>query len=121
MITVGMNYQIIPGKDDEFVKVFTKVLEIMGKMEGHDKTNLFRDVHSEHDYLIVSEWSCKHAFDAFMASDQFKNVADWGKLNVLRGRPTHEIYGGESLDTKPEPTPAPAEAPAAGKCPMGHG
>jgi len=111
MITVGMNYQIIPGKDEEFTKVFSKVLQIMESMDGHQETHLYRDVYSEHDYLIVSEWSDEDAFKGFMSSDQFRNVADWGKMNVLRGRPTHEIFGAENMQK---------EAPPQGKCPVHH-
>ena len=95
MITVGMNYNVIPGKDEQFVAVFTKVLQIMGDMPGHGETHLYRDVYSEHEYLIVSEWTDEAAFDAFIASDRFKGVTDWGKAEILTGRPKHEIYGSE--------------------------
>ena len=108
MITVGMDYKIIPGKDEEFVAVFTKVLEIMKDMEGHVATHLYRDVHSEHDYLVVSEWSDESAFNEFIKSDRFRNVVDWGKENVLRDRPKHEIYG-----QPPAPAP-PASCPVHG-------
>ncbi len=96
MITVGMNYKIIPGKDEEFVAVFKKVLQIMSEMPGHGESHLYRDVSSEHDYLILSEWSDEDAFDAFVASDRFKNVVAWGRKSVLAARPKHEIYGGRS-------------------------
>lgn len=99
MITVGMNYKVIPGKDEQFTSVFAKVLTIMGEMAGHGETHLYRDVFSEHDYLIVSEWSDESAFDAFIASERFKNVTDWGKSNVLTGRPKHEIYGRGQTDS----------------------
>jgi heme-degrading monooxygenase HmoA len=112
MITVGMNYKIIPGKDDEFIAVFKKVIHVMSAMPGHTVTHLYRDVDAQHDYLIVSEWSDRAAFDAFIASEQFKGVANWGKLNVLAGRPTHQVYGDE-------PTPKPT-APTTGQCPAGH-
>ena len=79
MITVGMNYKIIPGKDEEFIAVFKKVLQIMNRMPGHAESHLYRDVSSEHDYLILSEWSDEDAFDAFVASDRFKNVVAWGR------------------------------------------
>ena len=93
MITVGMNYKIIPGKDEEFVAVFTKVIQIMKNMSGHGETHLFRDVYSEHDYLIISEWTDEAAFNSFIESDRFKNVVNWGKKEVLASRPKHEIYG----------------------------
>ena len=94
MITVGMDYKIVPGKDDEFISVFKKVMQIMADMPGHAATHLYRDVDQEHDYLVVSEWTDEAQFNAFIASDRFKNVAAWGKENVLRTRPKHEIYGG---------------------------
>ena len=101
MITVGMNYQIIPGKDEEFVAVFTKVIQIMKNMAGHGETHLFRDVYSEHDYLIISEWTDEAAFNSFIESDRFKNVVDWGKKEVLASQPKHEIYGaGEATQEK---------------------
>ena len=103
MITVGMNYEIIEGKQGEFEKVFAKVLEIMNAMDGHGESHLYRDVWSANSYLIVSEWSDEGAFDAFTKSDQFRNVVDWGKADILAGRPKHEIYGRTSA--------------AAGSCP----
>lgn len=96
MITVGMDYKVIPGKDEEFVAVFDKVLGVMNDMAGHAESHLYRDVFSEHDYIIISQWSDHAAFDAFIASDRFKNVASWGKENVLAARPKHEIYGDDN-------------------------
>jgi len=112
MITVGMDYKIVPGKDDEFLAVFRKVIGIMADMPGHTVTHLYRDVDADHDYLIVSEWSDKAAFDAFIASDRFKNVTAWGKENVLRERPKHEVYG-DSTPTPPAGCPMHRANPAA--------
>lgn len=105
MVTVGMNYEIIEGKDEAFVKKFSLVLDVMGKTEGHLKTNLYRDVYKERSYLIVSEWKTKPAFEAFTSSEVFKKTTDWGKESILAGRPRHEIYGDE------------AAAPLSGECP----
>lgn len=105
MVTVGMNYQIIPGKNELFESVFEKVLEVMGKLDGHVKTNLFVDVHDANAYLILSEWNSRSQFDAFIASDQFRSVANWGKEQVLAARPSHQYYGDET------------EKPS-GKCPV---
>jgi heme-degrading monooxygenase HmoA len=95
MVTVGMNYKVIPGKDEQFTAVCGKVIEAMAGMPGHVKTHLYRDVWSEHDYLIVSEWSDEQAFNDFISSDRFRRVADWGKENILAGRPSHQVYGGD--------------------------
>ena len=95
MITVGMGYKVIPGKDDQFTAVCGKVIEAMADMPGHGQTHLYRDVWSEHDYLIVSEWTDEQAFNDFIASDRFRKIANWGKENILAGRPSHQVYGGD--------------------------
>lgn len=92
MITVGMNYSVIPGKERDFEAVFGKVREIIERMDGHVRTRLYRDVSEPTSYLIHSEWSDRAAFDAFIGSPQFRGVADWGKANILSARPRHEIY-----------------------------
>jgi heme-degrading monooxygenase HmoA len=61
-------------------------------MEGHSKSFLYKDVSDAQSYLIVSEWSDEKAFDTFMASEKFKSVVNWGKLNILAGRPSHQVY-----------------------------
>lgn len=95
-----MNYEIIKGKEEEFETVFAKVLEVMGKMDGHVKTTLYHGVVDPSSYLIISEWSSKDSFDAFTGSEQFKNVTDWGKSNILASRPKHEIYGAEPVGSQ---------------------
>ncbi len=92
MITVGMNYQIIPGKNQSFVDVFNAVLAKMAEMPGHTESHLYCDVNDPQSYLIVSDWSDRKAFDDFIASEQFRSVANWGKEQILAGRPKHEYY-----------------------------
>lgn len=92
MTTVGMNYEVLPGKEKMFEDVFKAVIELMGKIPGHSKTYLYRDVFNARRYLIVSDWADRAAFDAFVRSEQFRNVANWGKEQVLAGRPTHDYY-----------------------------
>ncbi|HEY3243023.1 MAG TPA: antibiotic biosynthesis monooxygenase [Phycisphaerae bacterium] len=92
MITVGMNYQVRDGKQSVFENAFNKVLHAMQGMPGHMQSFLYRDVNDPLSYLIVSEWNDRQAFDAFIASDAFRNVANWGKEQILTARPKHEIY-----------------------------
>lgn len=92
MITVGMNYHIVPGKEAAFEAMFSKVLGAMTEMDGHQNSHLYRDVFEPGRYLIVSDWSDRAAFDGFIASDRFRKVADWGREQILAGRPTHEYY-----------------------------
>ena len=92
MITVGMNYRVLPGKGEVFEKAFDAVLKAMRDMEGHEESHLYRDVHDPQSYLIHSEWTSEEAFNAFIRSDKFAKVVTWGKEQVLEGRPQHQIY-----------------------------
>lgn len=96
MVTIGMNYAVLPGKEQTFENAFNKVLHAMRGIEGHTDSHLYRDVNDAQQYLIISQWSSKNAFDAFIASETFRNVANWGKEQILAGRPKHEVYGGDS-------------------------
>lgn len=108
MVTVGMNYRVIAGKEEPFEKMFAKVLEAMASMDGHSETHLYRDVSDPQSYLIVSYWNSRAKYDAFITSDQFKKVTDWGKESILAARPKHEVYGAD------EP------AGSGGGCPVSH-
>lgn len=92
MVTIGMNYEILEGKDQPFEKMFAKVIEIMNQTAGHQVTHLYRDVWKARSYLIVSEWDSREQFDAFLASDAFKKTAAWGKESILASRPAHNVY-----------------------------
>ena len=92
MVTIGMNYKVLPGKGETFEKAFASVLTVMAQIEGHSESHLFRDVFDEGHYLIVSTWSSEQDFDAFIASDRFAKVVTWGEENVLAGRPVHTTY-----------------------------
>lgn len=92
MMTVGMNYHVIPGKEKAFEDVFRAVLDKMGAMAGHSRSSLYRDVFDPQSYLIISDWSDRAAFEAFIGSEQFRSVANWGKEQILSRRPTHEYY-----------------------------
>ena len=92
MVTIGMNYKIIPGKEEVFEGAFAKVIDVMNAMEGHTKSSLYKDVKDAQQYLIVSEWASEETYNAFIQSDKFKGVVDWGKENILAGRPSHTMY-----------------------------
>ncbi len=116
MITIGMNYNVIEGKEETFESAFKKVVTAMSGIEGHTETHMFSDIDKRQHYLIVSKWSDKAAFDDFIASDTFRNVANWGKEQILSGRPSHDVYGDD------EPKSADADKPhgaGGGKCPAG--
>ena len=93
MTTIGMHYDVIPGKEAEFEAGFLGVLEHLKGVPGHVETHLFHDVANRGSYLILREWQSKEPFDAFLQSDAFKGAKAWGRADILRARPRHRIYG----------------------------
>jgi heme-degrading monooxygenase HmoA len=92
MITVGMNYHVIEGKQQDFENKFAAVIDALEAAEGHSSSTLWKDVSDNASYLITSEWSEEQAFTDFIRSDAFRAVTNWGKEQILSGRPQHKIY-----------------------------
>ncbi len=92
MITVGMNYHVIEGKQQDFEEKFAAVISALRAAEGHSGSTLWKDVSDTASYLITSEWSDEQAFMEFIQSEAFKDVTNWGKEQILSGRPQHKIY-----------------------------
>ncbi len=92
MITVGMNYRVIPGKEQDFEDKFNAVLTALNDAPGHQESHLFQDVNDRSSYLIVSEWSDEKAFAEFIQSQAFRDVTNWGKEQILADRPRHKVY-----------------------------
>ena len=92
MITVGMNYHVIEGKQQDFEEKFAAVIDALNAAEGHSSSTLWKDVGDGASYLITSEWSDEGAFSNFIRSDAFRGVTNWGKEEILSGRPQHKVY-----------------------------
>ena len=92
MTTIGMHYDVVAGKEQEFEQGFIKVIEHLTGVAGHVESHLYEDVQTVGSYVILSEWESKDAFQAFLKSDAFKQVTAWGRAEILRGRPRHKIY-----------------------------
>jgi heme-degrading monooxygenase HmoA len=92
MVTVGMNYRVLPGKEQVFEKAFEQVLTALHASAGHSHSFLFKEVGNLNHYLILSEWNDQAAFDAFVKSEAFAKVTNWGKEQILSGRPQHTVY-----------------------------
>ena len=92
MTTIGMHYDVIPGKEEEFEKGFLGVLEHLKTVAGHVESHMYEDVASVGSYVILSQWADKASFEAFMRSPQFAQVVAWGKAEMLRSRPRHKVY-----------------------------
>ncbi len=92
MITVGLYYDVIPDKADVFVAKFRDVLSALGQYPGHKSSDLFQKVDDPYSYAILSEWDDLESFQAFIHSDAFRAVTQWGREEVLRNRPRHKVY-----------------------------
>lgn len=93
MVTIGMNYDVIEGKEKVFEDACANVVKTMEGIDGHEASHLYKQVgDGAPSYLIVSRWQDEAAFKAFIASDAFKKVTNWGKENILRDRPRHTTY-----------------------------
>jgi heme-degrading monooxygenase HmoA len=91
MITFGLNYDVKEAHVNEFLEITQKVLGLMGSLEGHVDTKLYKDVNSPNSYLIYSEWETQENFKNFISSETFKNVQNMSS-DMLENRPKHKIY-----------------------------
>jgi len=95
MITVGMYYDVRPGKEGTFEEKFEAVAKVLEGQPGHVQSFLYRQAKQPNPYAILSEWDSQEAFTAFIRSDLFRQVTDWGKAGILEARPRHKVYGRE--------------------------
>jgi heme-degrading monooxygenase HmoA len=92
MTTIGMHYDVVAGREEEFEQGFLKVLDFLKTLPGHVESHMYEDVAVVGSYVILSKWETKDSFDAFMKSPEFAKVVAWGKAEMLRGRPRHKVY-----------------------------
>ena len=92
LTTVGMHYEVIPGKEEEFVRGFLQTIDYLKTVPGHIESHMYEDVQQKGSYVILSQWESRQSFDQFIHSPQFRQVTSWGKAEILRGRPRHKVY-----------------------------
>ena len=92
MTTIGMHYDVVAGKEEEFERGFAGVIEHLKSVPGHVESHLYEDVQSTGSYVILSQWETRESFQAFLQSDAFRSVTAWGKAEILRARPRHKVY-----------------------------
>lgn len=95
MTTIGMHYEVRPGKEEEFEKGFLAVLDLMKTLPGHVDSHMYEDVANVGSYVILSEWERKEDFQAFIKSPEFSKAVEWGRTEILRGRPRHKVFTNE--------------------------
>lgn len=92
MTTIGMQYNVIAGKEAEFERGFSAVQGALKATPGHVESRLYQDTQTPGCYLILSEWKDQAAFNSFIQSEAFAKVTQWGKAEILRNRPRHRVY-----------------------------
>ena len=92
MTTIGMHYDVIAGKEQEFEHGFLAVLNHLKTVSGHVESHLYEDVQSVGSYVILSQWETKESFEKFLKSPEFAKAVAWGKAEILRSRPRHKVY-----------------------------
>ena len=95
MITVGLYYDVKPGKEKIFEEKFEEVLTVLDSQSGHKASFLYHQVKRPSSYAILSEWDQQEDFLSFIKSDIFRQVTDWGREEILESRPSHKVYGRE--------------------------
>ena len=95
MVTVGLYYEVRPGKEKVFEDAVDQVVELLSQNSGHVKSFLYRDVKNPRSYAILSEWNSQSDFSKFIRSDIFKQVTEFGKAELLEQKPRHKVYGTE--------------------------
>jgi heme-degrading monooxygenase HmoA len=92
MINVGLYYRVKSGHKNEFEEMFKDVIEYLkANVEGFLDARLYKNVGSEQDYMVYSEWKDLDAFRKFISSDAFRSTTQKG-ASILEGRPHHKIF-----------------------------
>lgn len=87
-----MYYDVIPEKAGLFTAKFREVIDLLQTIPGHKATYLYQRVDDPNSFAVMSEWTEREAFMAFIGSETFRSVTNWGREQVLRGAPKHKIY-----------------------------
>ena len=101
MVTVGMYYDVIPGKAAAVPSPSSRQSSpLLETMPGHSESFLYQRVDDPDSYAILSEWDDRQAFLDFIRSDAFRQVTTWGREQVLRGAPrgTRSTLGAKTSD-----------------------
>ena len=92
MTTIGMHYEVKPGKEEEFEQGFLGVLNLLKTLPGHIESHMYEDIESRGSYVILSQWESKEAYAEFLSSPEFAKAVAWGKAEILRSRPKHKVF-----------------------------
>jgi len=94
MQTFGLNYDVKPGRTEDFKETMLKLITRMQDAEGHVETRLYSDVAQPNSMMIYSNWKTKAQFTDFVRSGAFqKELSD--AVAMLENMPTH--FAGQNI------------------------
>jgi len=91
MISIGLYYDVVVGKEKEFEEVFNSVKRSLEGSEGFVSAALYRRVDRPNSYLIYSEWRSLEAFRSFVASRPFKEITSKYR-DIFERRPYNKVF-----------------------------
>ncbi|MCL5788822.1 MAG: antibiotic biosynthesis monooxygenase [Candidatus Marsarchaeota archaeon] len=91
MIHIGLYYDVKPGKESEFEKIFHSVTSQLGGEDGFVSGILYRRVDEPNSYMILSEWKSLEHFKRFVTSRPFKEVTN-NNRSILMREPYNKVF-----------------------------
>jgi len=94
MINIGLYYRVKAGHEREFENTFTGVVALLRNSHfGFVGGKLYREVGDSSEYMLYTEWEGLDSFRKFIASKEYKETVEWGKI-VMEGQPRHKVFRG---------------------------
>ncbi len=72
MIVIRVLLEVQPEKQQDLVQFMHNSVTVSNRFEGCAKYNLYQDIGAENTFLLYEEWETQEQFDAYKASDHFK-------------------------------------------------
>ena len=84
-------FQVVPGRDDDFERIWRERETYLGGVPGFVRFALLRGENGE--YISHSTWASREAFEAWTNSESFrKGHAQGSLMGVLAGPPVIGFY-----------------------------
>ncbi|MCL4400876.1 MAG: antibiotic biosynthesis monooxygenase [Candidatus Parvarchaeota archaeon] len=92
MINIGLYYKVKPGMESEFESKFNAAVSAIKKAGfGCIDARLYKEVSSQNEYLLYTEWNDMDGFKQFIKSEAYKETVAAGRA-IIEGMPQHRIF-----------------------------
>jgi len=90
---VILRYQVIVGKQRQFERGMERVIALMTRTEGHQRSHCYKQLTADTSYVWISEWCASANPVGFFRGEEFRRSTGWGSTQVVSTRPTMEVLG----------------------------